>query len=113
MRLRAILPHDNAAPGGSRGFRAARAAVALGGWPGPPAYWRPPAWAAAVAAVDALCWHDAPADVVGRWSHLPSWDQMLIRALIYRIATEVAAHGKPRRPDAYRPAIDLALALAR
>jgi len=77
-----------------------------------PAYWRPPSWASAVAVVDVLCWHDAPADVVDRWSHLPSWDQMLIRALIYRIATEVAASGKPRRPEAYRPAIDLVLACA-
>ena len=56
-------------------------------------YWRPPSWAAAVAVVDALCWYGAPPDVVHRWSHLPEWRQMLIRALIYRIATREAMFG--------------------
>lgn len=52
-----------------------------------PAYWRPPAWATAVAVVDAICWHDAAPAALDRWSHLPHWHQMLVRALIYRIAT--------------------------
>ena len=56
------------------------------------AYWRPPAWAAAVAVVDALCWHGVHMSVLDRWAHLPAWRQMLIRALIFRIATDEAAH---------------------
>jgi uncharacterized protein (TIGR02569 family) len=76
-----------------------------------PAYWRPPAWAAAVAVVDALCWHGAGPDVVARWAHLPSWDQMLVRALIYRIATWPAARWTAPPDDAYRPVVDLVVGL--
>lgn len=76
-----------------------------------PAYWRPPAWASAVAVVDAMCWHGAGPEVIARWSHLPRWRQMLVRALIYRIATNA---GPDRiEPDAvYRPVIDEVLAMA-
>jgi uncharacterized protein (TIGR02569 family) len=74
------------------------------------AYWRPPAWASAVAVVDALCWHGVGADVVGRWAHLPDWRQLLIRALIYRIATSDAAGRQGEPQGAYRPVIDLVLA---
>ncbi|QFY10545.1 TIGR02569 family protein [Nonomuraea phyllanthi] len=73
-----------------------------------PVYWRPPAWAAAVAVVDALCWHGASPALAARWSHLPEWGQMLVRALIYRIVTDdVAAPGAwtPGRLAAYRRAI--------
>lgn len=72
-------------------------------------YWRPRSWAAAVAVVDALCWYGAAPDVVHRWSHLPAWRQMLIRALIYRIATREAAFGADgpaHEPnEAYEPVV--------
>jgi uncharacterized protein (TIGR02569 family) len=74
-----------------------------------PAYWRPPAWASAVAVIDALCWHDVDAGVLGRWSHLPEWRQLLIRALIYRMATTVAA-GRPDEPAEYAPVVRLVVA---
>jgi uncharacterized protein (TIGR02569 family) len=77
-----------------------------------PAYWRPPAWASAVAAVDALCWHGVAPAVVDRWGHLPEWGQMLIRALIYRIATWPAARWTEPPDDAYRPVVDLVVAYA-
>jgi uncharacterized protein (TIGR02569 family) len=81
-----------------------------------PAYWRPASWAYAVAVTDALCWHQAPPQLAARWSHLPSWGQMLVRALIYRIATDDAALGPagwtPERTRAYRPVIDLAIKYA-
>ena len=77
-----------------------------------PAYWRPPAWAAAVVVTDALVWHHVPAEVIGRWAHLPSWDQMLLRALIYRIATWPAARWATAPDDAYRPVVDLVIAFA-
>lgn len=79
-------------------------------------YWRPPAWASAVAVADALCWHGAGSDVIGRFSHLPEWGQLLLRALMYRIATREAAFGAAgplREPNAvYRPVVDLVIAAA-
>jgi uncharacterized protein (TIGR02569 family) len=80
-------------------------------------YWRPASWASAVAVVDALCWYGAPPDVVDRWSHLPAWGQMLVRALIYRIATREAVYGaevpasEPNR--AYQPVVALVIGAAR
>jgi uncharacterized protein (TIGR02569 family) len=69
------------------------------------AYWRPPAWASAVAAVDAMVWHGAGPEVIERWSHLPEWGQMLIRAAIYRLGTWNDA-GWPQEPEEpYRPAV--------
>jgi len=52
-------------------------------------YWRPPSWSAAVIAVDALTWGDAPTDLLERWSHLPEWGQMVRRALLFRLAVSV------------------------
>jgi uncharacterized protein (TIGR02569 family) len=75
-----------------------------------PAYWRPPAWAAAVAVADALVWHHVSPDVIGRWAHLPCWGQMLIRALIYRIATWPAARWVTSPDDAYQPVVELVVA---
>lgn len=81
-----------------------------------PAYWRPTSWASAVAVVDALCWYGASPELAARWSHLPAWGQMLVRALIYRIATHEAAFGPAGwaldQIAAYRPVIDLAVAYA-
>lgn len=62
-------------------------------------YWRPAPWAAAVAVVDALCWYGAARDLPARWSQLPEWGQMLLRALIYRIVTDDIAFG----PDGWTP----------
>ncbi|WP_437320242.1 TIGR02569 family protein [Sorangium sp. So ce385] len=82
-----------------------------------PVYWRPPAWAAAVAVVDALCWYDARPELAARWAHLPEWGQMLVRALIYRITTDDAARGPAvwtaAHRDAYQTAIDVALGYTR
>ncbi|WP_405063461.1 TIGR02569 family protein [Kribbella sp. NBC_01505] len=81
-----------------------------------PVYWRPPTWALAVAVVDALCWYDATPDLADRWSHLPAWGQMLVRALVYRIATDEAVGGPTcwttDRLNAYQPAVDLAVRIA-
>ncbi|GAA2998245.1 TIGR02569 family protein [Actinokineospora diospyrosa] len=78
-----------------------------------PPYWRPTAWASAVAVADALCWYDAEPDLITRWQHLPEWPQMLIRALIYRIVTHDRAFGAigwtPDHVGAYEPVIALVL----
>jgi hypothetical protein len=52
-------------------------------WP----YWRPPGWALAVAASDAICWDGADPSLLARWSDEPAWRQLLLRAVIYRLAT--------------------------
>ena len=52
-------------------------------------YWRPPSWAAGVAVVDAVAWGDADDALVERWEALPEWPQMLLRALLFRVAVHV------------------------
>ncbi|MFG1909584.1 hypothetical protein [Kribbella sp. NPDC048928] len=78
-----------------------------------PVYWRPPAWAAAVAVADALCWYGAEPGLAARWAELPEWGQMLIRALLYRMTTDDLAGGAATWTDArrsgYLPVIELAL----
>lgn len=49
-------------------------------------YWRPASWAAAVVVVDALSWGDADEGLIERWEALPEWPQMLLRALMFRLA---------------------------
>lgn len=79
-----------------------------------PPYWRPPAWAAAVAAVDALCWHRAEPPLLDRWSHLREWPQVLVRALLFRILTDREAARSRTSPwephPAYGPVAELVLA---
>ncbi|RRR95795.1 TIGR02569 family protein [Glycomyces terrestris] len=69
-----------------------------------PPYWRPRSWAAAVAAVDAMCWNGADESVLDHWSHLEAWPQMALRALLYRMITDQHATPGPWRPHpAYHP----------
>lgn len=49
-------------------------------------YWRPAPWAAGVAVVDALSWGGADDGLIERWEDLPEWPQMLLRALMFRLA---------------------------
>ncbi|MFN2494786.1 MAG: TIGR02569 family protein [Pseudonocardiaceae bacterium] len=53
-------------------------------------YWRPPEWAAAVIAVDALAWGGADPDLLRRWMGLPEWPQVLLRALLFRMVAHAA-----------------------
>jgi uncharacterized protein (TIGR02569 family) len=50
------------------------------------AYHRPAEWAAAVVVVDALAWGGADNGILRRWSHLPEWPQVLLHALLFRLA---------------------------
>lgn len=52
-----------------------------------PPYTRPVGLALAVAVVDAICWEGVPLAFVDVWSDIAQWDQLLARALVYRIAT--------------------------
>ncbi|MEV4473640.1 TIGR02569 family protein [Nonomuraea sp. NPDC049504] len=82
-----------------------------------PVYWRPAAWASAVAVADALCWYGATPGLAARWAHLPQWGQLLVRALIYRIVTDDLTLGEDGwtqdRVAAYHPVVDLAVTYAR
>ncbi|GAB3871924.1 TIGR02569 family protein [Kibdelosporangium lantanae] len=49
-------------------------------------YWRPPEWSAAVVVVDALAWGGADDGIIGRWAHLDEWPQMMLQALLFRLA---------------------------
>ncbi|MET3803453.1 uncharacterized protein (TIGR02569 family) [Nakamurella sp. UYEF19] len=53
-------------------------------------YWRPASWSAAVIAVDAISWGGAQTDLLQEWGHLPEWPQMLLRALMFRLAVSLS-----------------------
>jgi uncharacterized protein (TIGR02569 family) len=53
-------------------------------------YWRPAVWSAAVIAVDALSWGGAQTELLEDWSDLPEWPQMLLRALMFRLAVSLS-----------------------
>jgi uncharacterized protein (TIGR02569 family) len=73
-------------------------------------YWRPTSWAAGVAVVDALSWGEADDGLIERWSSLPEWPQMLLRALMFRLAVH-ALH--PRSTAAAFPGLARTAALVR
>ncbi|MGX1807662.1 TIGR02569 family protein [Nocardia sp. NPDC055321] len=62
-------------------------------------YWRPAPWAAAVIVVDALSWGGADDGLLERWAGLPEWPQMLVRAVMFRLAVH-ALHPRST-PEAF------------
>jgi len=50
-----------------------------------PPYFRPAAMANAIAATDAVTFRAAPLSLLDEWSSGPDWDQLLIRAVLYRL----------------------------
>jgi uncharacterized protein (TIGR02569 family) len=73
-------------------------------------YWRPASWAAGVVVVDALSWGEADEELIDRWNALPEWPQMLLRALMFRLAVH-ALH--PRSTAAAFPGLARTAALVR
>lgn len=73
-------------------------------------YWRPAPWAAGVVVIDALSWGDADDGLIERWDSLPEWPQMLLRALMFRLAVH-ALH--PRSTAAAFPGLARTAALVR
>lgn len=73
-----------------------------------PPYWRPTAWATAVALIDAICWHRAPTALLDTTP-----PQLALRALLYRILTDHHAAEARQTPwiphPAYSPAIKAVL----
>lgn len=67
------------------------AAPAVIDWP---PYWRPAGVGAAIAVADAVCWHDLPvAEALALDTGDVAWRQLLVRALVFRIATAVLLGG--------------------
>ncbi len=60
-------------------------------------YWRPAAYADAVVAVDALLWWGADASLLDDVGGASGWDQLLVRAAIFRL---VALDERARQDDA-------------
>lgn len=73
-----------------------------------PPYWRPTAWATAVALIDAVCWHRAPTTLLDT-----APPQLALRALLYRILTDYHAAKAQQIPwtphQAYTPAVKAVL----
>lgn len=70
--------------------------------PGPPAvidlapYWRPTGYAAAIVVADALAWSDAGSDVVEAAEGVARLGQHLIRALLFRVVTDILSGSTER-----------------
>jgi len=52
-----------------------------------PPYFRPAGFASAIAVTDAVTFRDAPLSLLDEWATGDDWDQLLVRALVYRLAT--------------------------
>jgi uncharacterized protein (TIGR02569 family) len=83
-----------------------------------PPYFRPSAFALAVAAVDAICWSGASVRLLRDWGDQPEWRQVLLRAFVYRTATQgrFEALGTAASPGAdyvrdCRPCLDAIVSL--
>jgi uncharacterized protein (TIGR02569 family) len=77
-------------------------------------YWRPPAYASAIVAADALAFEGARPDQLAPLLAGPEAVQYLLRALLFRAVTDlVAAPGAADRVGRYTSAVDLAVRLAR
>jgi uncharacterized protein (TIGR02569 family) len=63
-------------------------------------YWRPPAYASAIVAVDAVLWHGADVDLL---STVAADAQLLVRALLFRL---LATRHPAAAAAGYRPAIE-------
>ncbi len=65
-----------------------------------PPYFRPLGLANAIAATDAVTFHGAPVSLFDDWAGPDDWEQLLVRALLYRLGTTgwFAARGRLRGP---------------
>ena len=79
-------------------------------------YWRPSAFASAIVIADALVWEGADETLLAAIAHVDRFGQYFARALLYRIVAAgeggFEATGRDLE-DRYRPAVDLAVTLAR
>lgn len=75
-------------------------------------YWRPTGFGAAVAVADAACWHGLRLQELAHDFDIPSWRQLLLRALAFRITTQhLASRWTPAFAARHAPVVDAALLL--
>jgi uncharacterized protein (TIGR02569 family) len=76
-------------------------------------YWRPAEFASAIVVADALAWEGAGASELRSAFDIDSFGQLLARALLFRILTDVIVDpgGVRAHAAAYAPAVDLAACL--
>lgn len=55
--------------------------------------WRPTGWSVALLVVDAIAWANADDGLLDRWSHLQDFDQLLLRAVMFRLFAHAALPG--------------------
>ena len=78
-------------------------------------YWRPITFASAIVVADALVWEGADESLPATFDHLPSFDQYLVRALIFRLVSAAIGgfEGDDDELDAiYKAAVEMAVELA-
>ena len=82
-----------------------------------PPYFRPVGFANAVAVTDAVTFRDAPFSLLDEWETGEDWDQLLIRALLYRLGPTGLFASRNRlmgslvtHVDRVRPVVDAVLA---
>ena len=75
-------------------------------------YWRPAGLGAAIAAIDAACWHAWPTDrLLELGDSIPEWRQLLVRALTFRIATlHILGHWDAKMEKRHEPIVNAAIA---
>jgi len=73
-------------------------------------YWRPAGYAAAIVVGDALIWEGADETLLGAVAHIEDFEQLLVRALIFRVVTDRIVRGEA--PDRFARAVELACQLA-
>lgn len=62
--------------------------------------WRPAAWPVALMVVDAMAWGNGSDALLDRWSHIPDFWQLVLRAALYRVLLHAMLPNA--RPDAWR-----------
>jgi hypothetical protein len=79
-------------------------------------YWRPVGFASAIVVGDALLWEGADESLLAAVSHVDSFPQLLLRALIYRAVVDAIFRARePARPDEddfFLAPVELACSLA-
>lgn len=66
-------------------------------------YWRPPVYAEAIVVADGLLWFDLPSHLLTGGSDHPDWQQMLVRALIFRLVAHSESAGPSGRAQSGEP----------
>jgi uncharacterized protein (TIGR02569 family) len=75
-------------------------------------YWRPAAYASAIVVADALLFEGADAEVLAAAGHIDDFGQYLVRALIFRIASDRLLFPAKPPDDQWASVVDLACRLA-